>query len=539
MFAIIQFPIVDLRSFAFAYPRRVARPSFPQPVPYGPRYDREFLRGFGSARERRGDTDRAFGDDQKYCNAKHALRFVDLDAQRLDPDGRAVSVAGGFRRVFSDGKVVSRVEVGIGRPRGARDLKGLTAADCVKLAVGVMGLQSRVRRFDEGGGEPMAAIGYRPVAPLVGQGAALAELYFQATVPRQENKAPIPWTTLKAGRGFVEALPPLVIVEFEQDELDQFPAEARVDDADLATDSVGFLRVQPSTDSAESVETWFIRRDAASPINLRNLRLCLLGLHAQRLALNRVLNHVEGDRIMFEAGSPSGTKLAAFLKKSTRLLSSEKWFGIPQSAILQAFHAYEEVDRPGQLDLLRDKFQGVQEQVRDAVEAYERSRALAAGVGVFVGGVAAGGVLMTNTTTGNTYNISDTVAGAIGDQSQGTVNDPIVINQAAADQINVAQLRAALEALRAEAPKSGLPTPVVESVETATQAALDQGIQGDKVDAKSLVDNIKKAGDVIKATGETVEASKSLWEKVEDVAKIVGPIIGGAAKVAMWFGVLL
>lgn len=532
MFAIVQFPIVDLRSFAFADPHRVARPSFPQPVPHGPRYDHEFLRGFGSARERRWDADRAFGDDQKYCNAKHALRFVDLDAQRLDPGGRAVSVAGEFRRVFSDGKVVSRVEVGIGRPRGARELNGLTAADCVKLAVGVMGLQSRVRRFDERGGELLAAIHYRPAAPLVGQGAALAELYFQATVLRQENKEPIPWTTLKAGRGFVEALPPLVIVEFEQGELDQLPAEARAVDADLATDNVGFLRVQPSTDSAESVETWFIRRDAASPINLRNLRLCLLGLHAQRSALNRVLNHVEGDRITFEAGTPSGIKLAAFLKKSTRLLSSEKWFGIPQSAILQAFHVYEVVDRPGQLDLLRDKFEGVQEQVRDAVEAYERSRALAAGVEVFVGGVAAGGVLMTNTRTGSTYNVSGSVVGAVGDQAQG-----IVINQAAADQINVAQLRAALEALRAEAPKSGLPAAAVASVETATQAALDQGIQGDKVDAKSLVDNIKKAGDVIKATGETVEASKSLWEKVNDVAAIVGPIVGGAAKVAMWFGV--
>jgi hypothetical protein len=107
---------------------------------------------------------------------------------------------------------------------------------------------------------------------------------------------------------------------------------------------------------------------------LRSLRLCLLRLNAERECLDRVLAHITGKRITYEAGTETGNRLVQYLDDSTKLLQKQRTRGVHQSQLLAAMDASEAVARPFGTEEVLDRIADVQRQIRAKVQRYAAER---------------------------------------------------------------------------------------------------------------------------------------------------------------------
>jgi hypothetical protein len=113
MLITVQFPLADLRPFVADETRRLATPDWPTP-----RVDVDFIRSFGRV-GKRDESLVEFAGEDVFCDARRAIRF--------DPAFSIRAALGlghrycAFRRYFSDGSGVTRIEVGVGFRDGKLD----------------------------------------------------------------------------------------------------------------------------------------------------------------------------------------------------------------------------------------------------------------------------------------------------------------------------------------------------------------------------------------------------------------------------------
>src|SRR5712692_6479107 len=107
MFLVLQFPFSDARRFVSTETNRLLVPRWPLA-----NAGSEFVRSSGQVRRRwRGGVEDWSGEEL-YCVANRALRFdPPLSRQRLDTTVVSLKPVCIFRRFFSDGRAVSRLEV--------------------------------------------------------------------------------------------------------------------------------------------------------------------------------------------------------------------------------------------------------------------------------------------------------------------------------------------------------------------------------------------------------------------------------------------
>jgi hypothetical protein len=127
--------------------------------------------------------------------------------------------------------------------------------------------------------------------------------------------------------------------------------------------------------------------------------------------------------------------------------------------------------------------------------------------------------------------------GAIGSHATGTVSGTINIDREAANEINAEELRAALTELYAALGQANLPPDKLIEAQTAVGTAINQDIKEGKVEPDSLVSNVQRVGETLQEANVVVQKGTSLWESVQKLAPLVGPIVGGARIVGRMFGV--
>lgn len=366
MLAVFQFPISDARPFAPDNAGRLDQPDWPPSAGFKP----QFVRYFGPARKRWKGADEAWTDERTYCNAARALRFPELPSQSSKKGGligegdlrRYPRCA--FRRLFSDGRVVTRVEVGIvleyrtddpwWSPPATLDLE---RALCM---VGeLMELEASVPRTFSGEAR----------GPLILRGSPLAALYGRASTrdPKENLGHARKHPLVEEGR-------PLIFLDLERERSEpvHWPE--------------GFTRVDPDSvcgadlafgwlDSHYGpVGVWILAPGKAKPAGLRSLRLCLLRLHAEQEALDLVLKQLRRQRLRPAVGEQEFRDLEDYLNKSTRLINRSSWGGVSQSAILQAFDASHHEHFSKERAELTRRYEGARKQVWKKIEAYEVRR---------------------------------------------------------------------------------------------------------------------------------------------------------------------
>jgi hypothetical protein len=337
MFTVIQFPIADGRLFVM--PRdlegvqpsrdrlRLRRPDFSN-LQWSP--PPEFLRYFGRAIERKFGKQSAWFDERAYCRANRAIRFDELHLHPLQADSVILPAAVAFRRIFGDGVAVSRVEIGIRAPSSG-DVTGLTGLQCKDIVASFIQLPTKVRAISD---SPVKGPVYQAPAALARQGNGLTKLFTRATTLASTPEE------LAAQSRLVKGGLPLVIAEFGADEAVQLPADAfSVDPAAVGGAELGFAYVPFGRD--DRIPTWFLKPGTADDEQLRNLRLVLLRLHAQRQVLNLILNQVLQSFITFRQGTEAGDRLESYLNAAMTIVQKPGSFGVSQVELWKAINDAE------------------------------------------------------------------------------------------------------------------------------------------------------------------------------------------------------
>ena len=103
---------------------------------------------------------------------------------------------------------------------------------------------------------------------------------------------------------------------------------------------------------------------------LRKLRICLLRLHAEEEVLDRVVSWVDSGSLVYTPGSDAADRLDMFINRATKLLERELNYGLPSSAIRDAYDAVTKVNRQDITTQRRAAFNDMRLQVRRKAERF-------------------------------------------------------------------------------------------------------------------------------------------------------------------------
>lgn len=352
MLVTVQFPLADLRPFVADPTHRLLTPDWPTP-----RAGIDFIRLLGQVRDRTLGGVQEWPGEHIFCNATRAIRFDKAFSTDKVSDLRRRY--GAYRRFFSDGEGLARIEIGVGfRGRQPWTLPGLLAAlhDAATLQVSI------------GRGKTAAPIQLFKAAP------ALARLMLNSTTSR------------KAGDGFkpsswwLMACEPTVLVEYNV-ELEAMPkpdefrpaAYANQEGADLA---YGRMRLLD-----RPVGVWLFGTRKSTTRDYRHrLRIHLLRLHAQREVVKEVLRAIHTDRLRVVRTTPEDSpahpsnRLQKFLRDTIERMERKTYSGLPQSELLKAAEEIQDSMTEGERTAILERIRPLRKVVLSAVERFTEEK---------------------------------------------------------------------------------------------------------------------------------------------------------------------
>jgi len=348
-----QLPLSDARRFVPDQPTRLVGPDWPAPIP-----GEEFVRSFGPVERRRRGGHEEFHDEIAYAEAKGAVRFDRLEARALGAAPRTIHPVLAYRRLLCSGReqgaAVVRLEVGFaagGRRGGTARVPTLAGQDAVQVALDLLELPLTVGSGPKG----------RVKSSLWTLGKPFADVYQRASTASGQAIS-------EAERGLVLPCEPLLLFEYEGDEMASLPSAARaVDPSRVGGLDLAFVWVEYRR---RQFGLWFLRRDREQEPLCRRLRLGLCRIHAEHQVLKRTLSILLSEDLKYVRGSKGSDLLDAYLASATRVLQRDEHGGFSHAAIQEVVSAYEAVVNPDELAILSARLEQARRQIRLSVERY-------------------------------------------------------------------------------------------------------------------------------------------------------------------------
>jgi hypothetical protein len=342
MFLVVQFPFADARHLLRVDTGQLTLPTWPIPEPH-----RQFIRSVGQVLERRRGGLEPWVGEGIFCDASRALRFG--APQNFQPpqltggEGRFVCA---FRRFFSDGRAVARIEAGF-HCRFTRSVqRPLRPVDLVTLVRGLASL-------------PVTVHWLRPQkeVPLRKAGSFLATYLVECTTKRT---AP----PVSTERWWLSPGEPLYLLEYRVDEVLDLPRRRQVQSPTLSQYSIDLSHTSVKTNGNREIAVWLVglRPETDVPA-LRRLRIHLFRLHAERESVKQLA------RLMIQGRIPATSDDSqAYLRDTFDLLKAPRKFGIDQPEILEAAYEFEDLLSPGERSTLLSLLQQARRYVKELVE---------------------------------------------------------------------------------------------------------------------------------------------------------------------------
>jgi hypothetical protein len=372
MFAVVQFPLTDVRPLLDTATRRVERPGWPLVNLPDDSYRAPFVRGFGRARRRQQGGVEEWPAEDAYCDGSNAVRFSQ-GVLKGDPvaTGRLRRFCA-FRRLYWDGQlkdkgsIVGRFEVGFGLRliEGKAPLSG----DEVGRIVDSLLAETVSVVATPSAGQPAP----KPTA-LGNAGPAIARACLQSTTHSDSLAA------LDEQRWWLQSSTPIVILEYVRDEeVETLPTKTRP--VALSGAPFGGIRVFLGRRIREGRErpVWFFERETqtAGKDASRRLRINVTRLHASMASL-RVLSDLRQQKRIVSA--TPGSDLEQVLNKYLPFLYQTKYQGFPWTDFLTAAVTLDEAMTPNDIATLRalnpELGRGLQDQIALASSTADRTRA--------------------------------------------------------------------------------------------------------------------------------------------------------------------
>lgn len=330
----VQLPLGDIRPFVAEETGRLLRPRWQDPA-----YEREFVRSVGVVKERRRGGVDGWPSEETFCTADPPLRFAEQLSWLARASGHPAlrSFQPVFRRLFVNGEAVARLEIGLANAPRRAPMRFNTLMQLVR---DVQRLPMTVRHA-----------GVRQRVSLALAGDLVANDLLLATTSASATPD-VAWLRSRRLR---------IVVEYRDGEVADPPPHLTVPGLDLDG-----LELTHRRD--EDASAWFVRVGAGASADLvRNLRLHLLRLHAEREALAVVLAAAHDDRLCADAAAEPYLRLDRYLERATGFLSRSQVYGLPITPLLGLAYALDDLVTPGRRETLLTYLTDVRAHVRRAV----------------------------------------------------------------------------------------------------------------------------------------------------------------------------
>jgi hypothetical protein len=498
VFVAVEIPIADLRPFVAGDTGRVPLPGWPNP-----QVDVEFVRSFGPVRERlRGGLDPWPGEGA-YANAARAMRFPPGFAGWPRP-GRywPATLRCVYRRLYSDGRAVSRAEIGFGPQWREMPASLISAAELIEAVETCLAIPLRI---------PMGTSEFEAHA-LADAGSSLARCLLRATTTG--NFEPNP--------GWLRAVRPMVVVTASWAELHEISKIARR--VPLGDSAPPVLHRVLGLHGGRTVPVWFLPSGRGGDLDLlRRIRLHLFRLHAEREVLKWILGAASHGDLADGSDPEPWDRLQRYLNDTLGLLERGSIYGIGPTEDLRSALRLTDLVNPGERSSLLAQLEGVRGNVLRKVENASAEQHLQPILyyddrTIFEQPkeVTMGDRIEANTDNSTNFRDINAPVGAVGTNSKvwaGTMQ-----------QINFSSASEELKATLAE---------VVNAVEAMTAELDSDSAEGASRDAKALIDEATSKS----PRRETIERiSSGLLRTAETVGKVGVPVVKTVTMLLALFG---
>lgn len=330
MFIVAQFPIADMRSFIPEETHRVPAPDW-----FAPQIGKDFVRHCGQMSPRaRGGLSEWVGEEL-FCDASKAVLFKpSLRSQSIGPFSGKRNLVCAFRRLFSDGGAVTRLEIGF---HPTRELtQPLDLAEWVDTLRGLLSLKVCMS------GKP-SDFEFRST------GSHFAAHYLDATTRRDNG------TVFQPPKWWVQSGMAVLLIESLDSELPRLQLGSKC----LLRRSVygnsfevwwGWLKW-----AGDLLPIWNIRIPKPYDYDVhevRRVRLYILRLHAERECLKQLLRLLARNEVHVIRGSLQSERLQTYLRRSSQVLNRAKIFGLKRAELLGKIQDLEDMVSEGSRDRL-------------------------------------------------------------------------------------------------------------------------------------------------------------------------------------------
>ena len=346
MFLALQLPLADIRSFLPFQTYKTTLPTWPIPEP-----GKEFIRASGIVKRRcRGGLD-SWPGEETYCDGRRALRFPNRFGElTAGAFSHSEVLDCAFRRFLSDGKAVSRFEVGFRAdflyPCYAREVLDVINS-CLEIPVSL-----------PAGNGPRITLG------LFKSARYLARHYLESTTRRIKE----------ASRGsedwWLSPGAPLLLVEYGYEEISELPHYSSLVPHSSSFQSNITLHFCPIERNGKPLSVWFLRTDPDDLDTSRRLRLCLFRSHAERECLKYTLRTITQGKLKPQPHTEASDNLQQYLLNCVRYLAREKQYGLSQSSIVRAVQEFEDLVGLGERATLLSQLSDIRRNVYSNLEQF-------------------------------------------------------------------------------------------------------------------------------------------------------------------------
>ena len=310
----IQFPFADFRRFLHRSTGFIGQPGWPSPVfRIEHPENAPFVKGFGAVKRRNRGGLEFWGEDV-ICDDRHAIKWPSPSTYKTISGRTGISFEIAFRRWFSDGLTVGKYELGI----------ATTERGSFCLAQDESG--ALMRWFVD---HPVSA------PPVVSQLPGPRQTCRLRDVPQHLQKRLFLATTRSAWlarnsfqQWWIESGSPLLFVQRRSDseEIDLTPLVKRVRLDRFGIDITGYtliIKAAPAStaDNEPAIPLWVMATDRVFDRTVaRQLRLCILRMHAEHECLRSCLDLINTGKIPIKRGSAATESLQLYLNEATKKL---------------------------------------------------------------------------------------------------------------------------------------------------------------------------------------------------------------------------